>query len=98
MAVKITGADRGTPAEQAGLAGATLLSIDGNDVAAVAAALEVARTVKGRPTALVCHTVKGKGVSFMENQVQWHGVAPSGEQMAQAMEELGAQLRELEVE
>ena len=74
------------------------LQIDGNDVAAVAAALEVARTVKGRPTALVCHTVKGKGVSFMENQVQWHGVAPSGEQMAQAMEELGAQLRELEVE
>lgn len=78
--------------------GWNVLSIDGNDVAAVAAALEVARTVKGRPTALVCHTVKGKGVSFMENQVQWHGVAPSGEQMAQAMEELGAQLRELEVE
>ena len=78
--------------------GWNVLSIDGNDVEAVAAALDLARTVKGKPTALVCHTVKGKGVSFMENQVQWHGAAPNKEQMAQAMEELDARLRELEVE
>ena len=62
------------------------------------AALDLARAVEGKPTALVCHTVKGKGVSFMENQVQWHGVAPNKEQMAQALKELDAQLRELEVE
>ncbi|WP_418442344.1 transketolase [Candidatus Allofournierella excrementavium] len=77
--------------------GWNVLSIDGNDVNAVASALELARTVKGKPTALVCHTVKGRGVSFMENQVQWHGIAPDQAQMEQALEELHAQLRELEV-
>ena len=52
------------------------------------AAFEEAKTVKGKPTAIVMKTVKGKGVSFMEDQVGWHGKAPNDEQYAAAMEEL----------
>ena len=59
---------------------------DGNDVEAVDAALSV--KVEGRPKAILAHTVKGKGVSFMENQVGWHGKAPNAEQRAQALQEL----------
>lgn len=61
---------------------------DGNDMAQVIEALECAKTVKGKPTAVVAKTVKGKGVSFMENKASWHGVAPSAEQCAEAIEEL----------
>ena len=49
---------------------------------------EEARTVKGQPTAIIAKTVKGKGVSYMENQVSWHGSAPNKEQYEKAMEEL----------
>ena len=59
---------------------------DGNDVDAVEAALSA--EVTGRPKAILAHTVKGKGVSFMENQVGWHGKAPNEEQRAQALKEL----------
>ncbi len=52
------------------------------------AAFNEAKTVKGMPTAIIMKTVKGKGVSFMENQAGWHGKAPNDEQYAQAMEEL----------
>ena len=52
------------------------------------AAFDEAKTVKGMPTAIIMKTVKGKGVSFMENQVGWHGKAPNDEQYAQAMEDL----------
>jgi len=62
---------------------------DGNDMAQIRAALAEARATKGQPTCIVAETVKGKGVSFMENQVGWHGKAPNDEQFAQAMEELG---------
>ena len=71
-------------------------AIDGHDFEAIEAALEAARTVKGRPFAIVMKTVKGKGVSFMENQAGWHGVAPNDQQYEQAMNELKAQLSELE--
>ena len=54
---------------------------DGNDLASVIEACEEAKTVKGKPTVVVAKTVKGKGVSFMENQAGWHGVAPSAQQM-----------------
>ena len=65
--------------------------IDGNDMEQVVAALELARVVKnGRPKCIFAHTVKGKGVSYMENQVGWHGVAPNDEQYEQAMKELNA--------
>ena len=61
---------------------------DGNDFAQLAEAFKEARETKGMPTAIIAHTVKGKGVSFMENQVGWHGTAPNDEQYAVAMEEL----------
>ncbi len=61
---------------------------DGNDMDQIAAAFAEARNTKGRPTAIIAHTVKGKGVSFMENQVGWHGKAPNDEEYAIAMEDL----------
>lgn len=73
--------------------GWNVLSIDGNDVRQVVESLQQAREQKGKPTAIVCHTVKGRGVSFMENKVQWHGAAPNREQMEQALEELSQVLQ-----
>ena len=61
---------------------------DGNDMEQLAAAFKEARTVKGMPTAIIMKTVKGKGVSFMENQASWHGAAPNDEQYAIAMADL----------
>ncbi len=61
---------------------------DGNDMAQVRAAFEEARSVTGKPVCIVAETVKGKGVSFMEGQVGWHGKAPNDEQFEQAMAEL----------
>ncbi len=61
---------------------------DGNDMEQLRAAFEEARGVQGMPTAILLKTVKGKGVSFMENQASWHGVAPNDEQYAAAMAEL----------
>ena len=71
-------------------------AINGHDFAQIEAALNNARNVKGQPTAIVMSTVKGKGVSFMENKAGWHGVAPNDEQYAQAMAELNAKMAELE--
>lgn len=65
---------------------------DGNDMAQIAAAFAEARKVSDSPVAIIAETVKGKGVSFMENQCGWHGVAPNDEQYKQAMAELKAQL------
>ena len=61
---------------------------DGNDMAQLEAAFAAAREVKGMPVAIIMKTVKGKGVSFMENQAGWHGKAPNDEQYAVAMEDL----------
>ena len=61
---------------------------DGNDMAQVRAAFEEARSITGKPVCIVAETVKGKGVSFMEGQVGWHGKAPNDEQFEQAMAEL----------
>ncbi len=61
---------------------------DGNDMDQLKAAFDEARSVKGKPSVIILKTVKGKGVSFMENQASWHGVAPNDEQYAAAMEEL----------
>ncbi|WP_312426858.1 transketolase [Lacrimispora sp.] len=61
---------------------------DGNDFTQLAAAFELAKERQGKPTAVILKTVKGKGVSFMENQVAWHGTAPNQEQYQLAMEEL----------
>lgn len=68
---------------------------DGNDMDQLKAALDEARAVKGMPTAIIMKTLKGKGVSFMEGQVGWHGKAPNDEEYAQAMKDLekvGAEL------
>ena len=61
---------------------------DGNDMEQLAAAFKEARETKGMPSAIIMKTVKGKGVSFMENQASWHGVAPNDEQYAVAMADL----------
>jgi len=63
--------------------------IDGHDLTQIINALDKAREVKGRPTMIVANTVKGKGVSFMENQAGWHGNAPNAEQTGLALRELG---------
>ena len=70
--------------------------IDGNDLDQIESALNVARQTKGQPTAILMKTVKGKGVSYMENQAGWHGKAPNDAEYEQAMSELKAQLAELE--
>ena len=71
-------------------------AINGHDFNEIEAALNTAKTVKGQPTAIVMSTVKGKGVSFMENLASWHGVAPNDAQYEQAMAELNAKMAELE--
>ena len=71
------------------------INIDGNDMDQIAAAMKEARETKGMPTAIIMKTVKGKGVSFMENNAGWHGKAPNDEEYAIAMADLdkiGAQL------
>ena len=65
-----------------------VINIDGNDFDQIEAAFKESRKTKGMPTAIIAKTIKGKGVSFMEDQAGWHGKAPNDEQYAQAMEEL----------
>ena len=65
-----------------------VINIDGNDFDQIEAAFKEARKTKGMPTAIIAKTIKGKGVSFMEDQAGWHGKAPNDEQYAQALEEL----------
>ncbi len=71
-------------------------AIDGHDFDAIEAALNTAKTVKGKPTAIVMKTVKGKAVSYMENNAGWHGKAPNAAEYEQAMNELKAIYAELE--
>lgn len=65
-----------------------VINIDGNDMEAIRQAFDEAKATKGMPTAIIAHTVKGKGVSFMEHQVGWHGKAPNDEECAIALEDL----------
>lgn len=69
--------------------GWNVLVIDGHKIDEILDAIEKAKNFKGKPTVVVCNTVKGKGVSFMENQASWHGTAPSKEQCEQALAEIG---------
>lgn len=62
--------------------------IDGHDYEAIAAAVDQAKKAEGKPSIIICNTVKGKGVSFMENEVGWHGTAPNAEQAEKALAEL----------
>ena len=76
--------------------GFEVIKIDGNDLKEIETALEKAKTVKGKPTVIIANTVKGKGISYMENQVGWHGKAPNADEYKIAMDELNAQLKKLE--
>ena len=70
-------------------------NVNGHDFAEIAAAVDAAKAAKGMPSVIVAHTTKGKGISFMENQVGWHGKAPNEEEYNQAMEELRKEAEEL---
>ncbi len=73
-----------------------VINVNAHDFDELRAAFAEARATKGQPTAIIAHSVKGKGVSFMENQAGWHGKAPNDEQYAAAMAELEAIDKELE--
>jgi transketolase len=65
-----------------------VIEVDGHNIDQVLNALKISRTFKGKPTIIIAHTVKGKGVSFMENNVEFHGKAPNAEQLEKALKEL----------
>ncbi len=77
--------------------GWNVIITDAHDVEKLADAIAEAKTVKGKPTVIIAQSVKGKGVSFMENNAGWHGSAPNAEQYAQAVAEIDAKIAELEV-
>jgi transketolase len=70
--------------------GWNVITIDGHNIEEILDAFKKAKETKGKPTAIVAKTIKGKGVSFMENLASWHGKAPNEEQYNQAMAELNA--------
>ncbi len=72
-----------------------VIVIDGHDFDQIEAAFTAAENCKGKPTAIIANTIKGKDVSFMENQVNWHGAGPNDEQAAEALAELDAKIAEL---
>ncbi|MCR1899397.1 transketolase [Irregularibacter muris] len=74
------------------------ITIDGNDITQIIDGINLAKKVKGKPTVIICETIKGKGVSYMENQVGWHGAAPNKEQAKVALSEIDAIIKALEVE
>ena len=65
-----------------------VIIIDGHDMDQINDAIQEAKNTKDKPTMIIAKTIKGKGVSYMENQVGWHGTAPNAEQLQQALEEL----------
>ena len=66
-----------------------VIEIDGHNIGQILSSLDQAHSVKGKPSVIIAHTIKGKGVSFMENKAQWHGIAPNKEQFEAALAELG---------
>ena len=72
--------------------GCHVVHMEAHDFDSIARAFDEAKTVKGKPTVIIATSVKGKGVSYMENQVKWHGSAPNDQQYAQAVEEIKAQM------
>lgn len=78
--------------------GFNVLNIHAHDFESIAAAFTLARAEKEKPTAIIAHSVKGKGVSFMENEAGWHGSAPNEEQYRRAMQELTEALQRCENE
>ena len=78
--------------------GWNVISINAHDFGEIEAALKAAREYKGKPTVIIAKTVKGKGVSYMEYAVEWHGKAPKEEEYLEAMSELREELAELDSE
>ena len=76
------------PAERLRTFGWNVVEINGHDYDAIRAAIEIAKATKGRPTAIVCDCIKGKGISYMENNNNWHKGVPTDEEFAQAVQEL----------
>ena len=72
--------------------GFNVISIDAHDFEQIEAAYKAARQCKGKPTAIIARSIKGKDVSYMENEAGWHGSAPNDERYAQAVAELNAKL------
>ena len=72
-----------------------VIEIDGHDYAQIRAAMDEAKATKGKPTAVICKTIKGKGISYMENNAGWHGKAPNKDEYATAMAELDAEIARL---
>lgn len=72
-----------------------VIETDGHDIEKLMAAFDKAKTVKGMPTVIVAHTIKGKGVSFVENKVEWHGIAPKAEECERAIRELDEELKRI---
>ncbi|MFH1381190.1 MAG: transketolase, partial [Candidatus Omnitrophota bacterium] len=64
------------------------VEVDGHDFESIIKALDEFDTIKGKPKMIIAHTVKGKGVSFIENQAKWHGITPKKEELKKALEEL----------
>lgn len=73
--------------------GWNVIDVDGHDLGALMGALDAASQVKGKPTMLISRTTKGKGVSFIENKVEWHGIAPKKDELERAVKELDEQLK-----
>ncbi|MFP3040976.1 transketolase [Treponema primitia] len=73
-----------------------VIGINGNDVGEISDALDTADTIQDKPTVIIAHTIKGKGVSIFENNVKWHGGRPSPAEYVTAYEELNAQIKQLE--
>ena len=71
--------------------GWNVFGVDGHDIDAVTEACKAAEQIKDKPTVIIAETIKGKGVSFMENQAGWHGKAPNDEELAQALKDLGGE-------
>ena len=72
--------------------GFNVINIDGHNIDSIIDALTTAKQTKGKPTVIIAKTIKGKGVSFMENQASWHGKAPNEEEYKLAIEELNNSL------
>ncbi len=66
-----------------------VIEVDGHDIAAILAAFEEAKAMTGKPVCIVAHTIKGQGVSFMAGNNEWHGKAPTADECAKALAELG---------
>jgi Transketolase, N-terminal subunit len=72
-----------------------VIETDGHDIEKLMTAFDKAKTIKGMPTVIVAHTIKGKGVSFVENKAEWHGISPKAEECERAIRELDEELKKL---